>query len=153
MTSLSGFTTCILTNNYLDDSTQRGHMAQLMCELRPHFDFLIESCQIGMVKPDPQIYRFTLDTLKASPKEVRGCCFSVEILYSGNVEKDRAGEGCLGPGRTILGPVAGSTSPRPGLLKDFHPSLQSRKFYQRWALGSSLWLLQNLDQSGYFQSF
>ncbi|KAM5229527.1 bifunctional epoxide hydrolase 2 isoform 2-T2 [Hipposideros larvatus] len=65
-----GFTTCILTNNYLDDSTQRGHMAQLMCELRPHFDFLIESCQIGMVKPDPQIYRFTLDTLKASPKEV-----------------------------------------------------------------------------------
>ncbi|XP_039732116.1 bifunctional epoxide hydrolase 2 [Pteropus medius] len=65
-----GFTTCILTNNYLDDSTQRGSLAQLMCELRPHFDFLIESCQIGMAKPDPRIYRFMLDTLKASPNEV-----------------------------------------------------------------------------------
>nr|KAF6400916.1 epoxide hydrolase 2 [Rousettus aegyptiacus] len=65
-----GFTTCILTNNYLDDSAQRGSLAQLMCELRPHFDLLIESCQIGMAKPDPQIYRFMLDTLKASPSEV-----------------------------------------------------------------------------------
>ncbi|XP_032990150.1 bifunctional epoxide hydrolase 2 isoform X1 [Rhinolophus ferrumequinum] len=65
-----GFTTGILTNNYLDDSTQRGQLAQLMGELRPHFDFLIESCRIGMAKPDPQIYRFMLDTLKASPNEV-----------------------------------------------------------------------------------
>ncbi|XP_059553510.1 bifunctional epoxide hydrolase 2-like isoform X1 [Myotis daubentonii] len=65
-----GFTTCILTNNWLDDSTQRSSLAQLMCELRPHFDFLIESCRIGMAKPDPQIYKFMLDTLKASPNEV-----------------------------------------------------------------------------------
>ncbi|XP_008148958.2 bifunctional epoxide hydrolase 2 [Eptesicus fuscus] len=65
-----GFTTCILTNNWLDDSTQRSSLAQLMCDLRPHFDFLIESCRIGMAKPDPQIYRFMLDTLKASPNEV-----------------------------------------------------------------------------------
>lgn len=41
-----------------------------MCELKTHFDFLIESCQVGMVKPEPQIYRFLLDTLKASPSEV-----------------------------------------------------------------------------------
>ncbi|XP_023386538.1 bifunctional epoxide hydrolase 2 [Pteropus vampyrus] len=73
-----GFTTCILTNNYLDDSTQRGSLAQLMCELRPHFDLLIESCQIGMAKPDPRIYRFMLDTLKASPNEVRRRFLSVE---------------------------------------------------------------------------
>ncbi|XP_070271671.1 bifunctional epoxide hydrolase 2 isoform X2 [Myotis yumanensis] len=65
-----GFTTCILTNNWLDDSTQRSSLAQLMYELRPHFDFLIESCRIGMAKPDPQIYKFMLDTLKASPNEV-----------------------------------------------------------------------------------
>ncbi|XP_004454214.2 bifunctional epoxide hydrolase 2 isoform X2 [Dasypus novemcinctus] len=65
-----GFTTCILTNNCLDDSTLRGSMAQLMCELRPHFDFLIESCHIGMAKPEPQIYKFLLDTLKANPNEV-----------------------------------------------------------------------------------
>ncbi|XP_065735445.1 bifunctional epoxide hydrolase 2 isoform X3 [Phocoena phocoena] len=65
-----GFTTCILTNIWLDDSTQRGSLAQTMCELRPHFDFLIESCRIGMAKPDPQIYKFMLDVLKASPNEL-----------------------------------------------------------------------------------
>uniref|UniRef100_A0A4W2DBT6 Epoxide hydrolase 2 n=1 Tax=Bos indicus x Bos taurus TaxID=30522 RepID=A0A4W2DBT6_BOBOX len=65
-----GFTTCILTNTWLDDSTERGSLAQVLCELKPHFDFLIESCQIGMVKPDPQIYKFVLDTLKISPSEV-----------------------------------------------------------------------------------
>lgn len=65
-----GFTTCILTNTWLDDSAERGSLAQVLCELKPHFDFLIESCQIGMVKPDPQIYKFVLDTLKISPSEV-----------------------------------------------------------------------------------
>uniref|UniRef100_A0A8D0N443 AB hydrolase-1 domain-containing protein n=1 Tax=Sus scrofa TaxID=9823 RepID=A0A8D0N443_PIG len=65
-----GFSTCILTNNWLDDSAQRGSRAQLMCELRPHFDFLIESCRVGMAKPDPQIYKLMLDTLKAEPNEV-----------------------------------------------------------------------------------
>uniref|UniRef100_A0A673TVP7 Bifunctional epoxide hydrolase 2 n=1 Tax=Suricata suricatta TaxID=37032 RepID=A0A673TVP7_SURSU len=65
-----GYTTCILTNNWLDDSAQRGILAQLVCELRPHFDFLIESCRIRMTKPDPQIYKFVLDTLKASPNEL-----------------------------------------------------------------------------------
>lgn len=75
MTSCSGFTTCILTNNWLDDTTQRSSQAQLMCDLRPHFDFLIESCRTGMAKPDPQIYKFMLDTLKASPNEVHSRCF------------------------------------------------------------------------------
>ncbi|XP_053514300.1 bifunctional epoxide hydrolase 2 isoform X2 [Artibeus jamaicensis] len=65
-----GLTTCILTNNWLDDSTQRSCWAQLICELKPHFDLLIESCWIGMAKPDLQIYKFVLDTLKASPNEV-----------------------------------------------------------------------------------
>lgn len=93
MTSHSGFTTCILTNNYLDDSAQRGSLAQLMCELRPHFDLLIESCQIGMAKPDPQIYRFMLDTLKASPSEVRRHFLSVErnvveIMQSRKIGKE-----------------------------------------------------------------
>ena len=53
-------------------------MAQVLCELKPHFDFLIESSQIGMVKPDPQIYKFVLDTLKTSPSEVREHCLSME---------------------------------------------------------------------------
>uniref|UniRef100_A0ABI7ZIU6 AB hydrolase-1 domain-containing protein n=1 Tax=Felis catus TaxID=9685 RepID=A0ABI7ZIU6_FELCA len=65
-----GYTTCLLTNNWLDDSAQRGILAQLVCQLRPHFDFLIESCRIRMAKPDPRIYKFVLDTLNASPNEV-----------------------------------------------------------------------------------
>ncbi|XP_072652287.1 bifunctional epoxide hydrolase 2 [Canis lupus baileyi] len=65
-----GYTTCILTNNWLDDSSQRGSLAQLVCQLSPHFNFVIESCRISMAKPDPQIYKFVLDTLKASPSEV-----------------------------------------------------------------------------------
>uniref|UniRef100_A0A667FZW1 Bifunctional epoxide hydrolase 2 n=1 Tax=Lynx canadensis TaxID=61383 RepID=A0A667FZW1_LYNCA len=65
-----GYTTCLLTNNWLDDSAQRGILAQLVCQLRPHFDFLVESCRIRMAKPDPQIYKFVLDTLNASPNEV-----------------------------------------------------------------------------------
>uniref|UniRef100_A0A452SYI3 Bifunctional epoxide hydrolase 2 n=1 Tax=Ursus maritimus TaxID=29073 RepID=A0A452SYI3_URSMA len=65
-----GYTTCILTNSWLDDSTQRSRLAQLLCQLKPHFDFLIESCRIRMAKPDPQIYKFVLDTMKASPSEV-----------------------------------------------------------------------------------
>uniref|UniRef100_A0A2K5BWW4 Bifunctional epoxide hydrolase 2 n=1 Tax=Aotus nancymaae TaxID=37293 RepID=A0A2K5BWW4_AOTNA len=65
-----GFTTAILTNTWLDDRAERDDLARLMCELKMHFDFLIESCQVGMVKPEPQIYKFLLDTLKTSPNEV-----------------------------------------------------------------------------------
>lgn len=70
VTSYSGFTTCIVTNNWLDDSDKRDILAQMMCELSQHFDFLIESCQVGMIKPESQIYKFVLDTLKAKPNEV-----------------------------------------------------------------------------------
>ncbi|KAH0519292.1 Bifunctional epoxide hydrolase 2 [Microtus ochrogaster] len=65
-----GFTTCIVTNNWLDDSDKRGSLAQMMCDLSQHFDFLIESCQVGLMKPEPQIYKFVLETLKAQPNEV-----------------------------------------------------------------------------------
>ncbi|OBS68567.1 hypothetical protein A6R68_02888, partial [Neotoma lepida] len=65
-----GFTTCIITNNWLDDSDKRGSLAQMMCDLSQHFDFLIESCQVGMIKPEPQIYKFVLETVKAKPNEV-----------------------------------------------------------------------------------
>ncbi|XP_059129422.1 bifunctional epoxide hydrolase 2 [Peromyscus eremicus] len=65
-----GFTTCIVTNNWLDDSDKRGSLAQMMCDLSQHFDFLIESCQVGMIKPEPQIYKFVLETLKAKPNEI-----------------------------------------------------------------------------------
>ncbi|KAM4802525.1 bifunctional epoxide hydrolase 2 isoform X3 [Urocitellus parryii] len=76
-----GFVTCILTNNWLDDSATRDSLAKLMCELNPHFDFLIESCQVGMVKPEPQIYKFLLDTLKAKPSELQNWLKPTQVAF------------------------------------------------------------------------
>nr|XP_027782798.1 bifunctional epoxide hydrolase 2 isoform X1 [Marmota flaviventris] len=76
-----GFVTCILTNNWLDDSATRDSLAKLMCELNPHFDFLIESCQVGMVKPEPQIYKFVLDTLKAKPSELQNWLKPTQVVF------------------------------------------------------------------------
>ncbi|XP_036607572.1 bifunctional epoxide hydrolase 2 [Trichosurus vulpecula] len=64
-----GYKTCIITNNWLDDSSQRDTFAQLLQTLRKHFDLIIESCQIGMAKPDPEIYKFALEALKVEPHE------------------------------------------------------------------------------------
>ncbi|XP_074066095.1 bifunctional epoxide hydrolase 2 isoform X1 [Macrotis lagotis] len=64
-----GFKTCIITNNWLDDSPQRNIIAQLTCTLSKHFDLMIESCQIGMAKPDPEIYKYALEELKVAPHE------------------------------------------------------------------------------------
>lgn len=117
VTSLSGYTTCVLTNDWVDDSAQRGSLAQLLCQLRPHFDFLIESCRIGMTKPDPQIYKFVLETMKASPSEVCGHFFWVKenVLEIVHIRKreEGAGGGLLGPSGLMLGLAAGSHSPRP----------------------------------------
>ncbi|XP_074144484.1 bifunctional epoxide hydrolase 2-like isoform X2 [Sminthopsis crassicaudata] len=64
-----GYKTCILTNNWLDDSTQRDTIAQVACTLGKHFDLMIESCRIGMAMSDPEIYKFTLKALKVAPHE------------------------------------------------------------------------------------
>ncbi|XP_069461743.1 bifunctional epoxide hydrolase 2 [Ambystoma mexicanum] len=64
-----GFKTCILTNNWVDDTPTRDSSAQVLTMLREHFDFLIESCRIGMRKPEPRIYQYALDMLKVKPQE------------------------------------------------------------------------------------
>ncbi|XP_009069384.1 PREDICTED: bifunctional epoxide hydrolase 2, partial [Acanthisitta chloris] len=66
----SGLKTCVLTNNWVDDSDGRVFTAQLMDLLRRHFDLVLESCRIGMMKPDPRIYTYALEALKAKPQEV-----------------------------------------------------------------------------------
>ncbi|NXM65789.1 HYES hydrolase, partial [Serilophus lunatus] len=65
-----GFRICILTNSWLDDSPGRLRTAQLMDQLRRHFHLVLESCRIGMSKPDPKIYVHALEVLQAKPKEV-----------------------------------------------------------------------------------
>lgn len=66
-----GFKTCILTNNWVDDSAGRLFTATLMNLLRRHFDLVIESCRLGARKPDPEIYAYALDALQAKPQEVQ----------------------------------------------------------------------------------
>ncbi|NXW24293.1 HYES hydrolase, partial [Circaetus pectoralis] len=66
----NGFKTCVLTNNWVDDSAGRLFTATLMNLLHRHFDLVIESCRLGARKPDPQIYAYALDALRAKPQEV-----------------------------------------------------------------------------------
>ncbi|NWU12201.1 HYES hydrolase, partial [Cephalopterus ornatus] len=65
-----GFKTCVLTDNWVDDSEGRLLTAQLLDLLRRHFDLVLESCRIGMQKPDPRIYSHALEALRAEPHEV-----------------------------------------------------------------------------------
>ncbi|NWW01916.1 HYES hydrolase, partial [Oreocharis arfaki] len=65
-----GFRTCLLTNTWLDDSAGRSLPAALRLRLRSHFDVILESCRIGMSKPDPGIYSYALEQLRVRPREV-----------------------------------------------------------------------------------
>ncbi|XP_044145429.1 bifunctional epoxide hydrolase 2 [Bufo gargarizans] len=64
-----GFKTCVLTNNWVDDSPNRQSTAEMFIFLKHHFDLVIESCRIGMRKPETQIYEYALKALKAEPQE------------------------------------------------------------------------------------
>ncbi|XP_015276121.1 PREDICTED: bifunctional epoxide hydrolase 2 [Gekko japonicus] len=66
----NGFKIAVLTNNWIDDSPQRHRTALVLCLLRKYFDAVIESCRIGLQKPDPKIYEYTLEVLKAKAQEV-----------------------------------------------------------------------------------
>ncbi|XP_069831850.1 bifunctional epoxide hydrolase 2 isoform X2 [Dendropsophus ebraccatus] len=64
-----GFKTCVLTNNWVDDSPSRQRTADIFSFLNHHFDLVIESCRIGMRKPESRIYEYALKMLKAEPQE------------------------------------------------------------------------------------
>jgi putative hydrolase of the HAD superfamily len=52
-----------LTNNWIaEDGGATG-------VLRPHFDEFVESSRVGMRKPDPRIYRYTLELLRVEPEQ------------------------------------------------------------------------------------
>nr|XP_060610683.1 bifunctional epoxide hydrolase 2 [Anolis sagrei ordinatus] len=66
----NGFKIAVLTNNWLDDSPNRLDTGLVFCLLRRHFDQVIESCRVGLQKPDPEVYKYALKELKAKPEEV-----------------------------------------------------------------------------------
>ncbi|XP_056419734.1 bifunctional epoxide hydrolase 2 isoform X2 [Hyla sarda] len=65
----NGFKTCVLTNNWVDDSPNRNRTADIFSFLNNHFDLVIESCRVGMRKPEKRIYEYALKKLKADPQE------------------------------------------------------------------------------------
>jgi len=54
-----------LTNNWASEDDGGGTGSAL----RPHFDFFIESSQLGLRKPDPRIYRYTCELMGVTPDE------------------------------------------------------------------------------------
>ncbi|KAM4042678.1 bifunctional epoxide hydrolase 2 isoform 1-T1 [Anomaloglossus baeobatrachus] len=64
-----GFKTCVLTNNWVDDGPLRHHTAEMFSFLSRHFDLVIESCRVGMRKPETRIYEYALKMLEAEPEE------------------------------------------------------------------------------------
>ncbi|XP_041314156.1 bifunctional epoxide hydrolase 2-like [Pyrgilauda ruficollis] len=65
-----GFKTCVLTNTWVDDTSWRSLTAALQERLRRHFDLVLESCRIGMAKPEPGVFSYALEALQTRPQEV-----------------------------------------------------------------------------------
>ncbi|ETE68828.1 Epoxide hydrolase 2, partial [Ophiophagus hannah] len=66
----NGFRIAVLTNNWIDDTPSRHQTGFVFCLLRKYFDKVIESCRIGLQKPDPKIYEYALRELNVTPEEV-----------------------------------------------------------------------------------
>uniref|UniRef100_A0A0K0EBS9 HAD family phosphatase n=1 Tax=Strongyloides stercoralis TaxID=6248 RepID=A0A0K0EBS9_STRER len=62
----NGYKVVLLTNNFfLDKNRQRK---TVHCDVT-HFDNVVESCKVGMRKPDKDIYEYTLSLLNLKPYE------------------------------------------------------------------------------------
>ena len=57
-----GIITCIVTNNWYSDAKEND-LEALMSQLRPHFDFVVESRLLKMRKPNPLIYKHALKVI------------------------------------------------------------------------------------------
>ena len=65
----AGFKTGVITNNWIDDSSDQSN--QFMTSfLNNHFDLVLQSCQLGIRKPNPLIYRLACHRLGVQPSEV-----------------------------------------------------------------------------------
>ena len=78
--SSSGFKTGVITNNWIDDT--RNQVNQSMNRFfSKHFDVALQSCQLGMRKPDPRIYQLACQRLGIEPSEVQ-CVALYSYVYN-----------------------------------------------------------------------
>ena len=59
------FQVAVLTNNWKSENSDN----RLIFEEVDRFDHVVESCVVGMRKPEPGIYQLTLDTLGVRAEE------------------------------------------------------------------------------------
>ena len=59
---------CVITNNWIDDTSDRNE--QLDRFFGKYFDVVLQSCKLGLRKPDPRIYQLACQKLGIAPSEV-----------------------------------------------------------------------------------
>ena len=64
-----GLKTCIITNNWKDDIHPPFMDHTLLSP--DYFDLILESCVLGVRKPDKRIYQIALDRMGVSAEEVK----------------------------------------------------------------------------------
>nr|XP_054755342.1 bifunctional epoxide hydrolase 2-like [Lytechinus pictus] len=64
-----GIKTCALTNNYIDNTSNRAYAAGGLTAFTLYFDEFVESCRLGVRKPDPSIFQEALSRLGAEANQ------------------------------------------------------------------------------------
>lgn len=67
---ITGVQTCALTNNYIDNTSNRAYAAGGLTAFTFYFDEFVESCRLGIRKPDPNIFHEALARLGAEASQV-----------------------------------------------------------------------------------
>ena len=67
--TIPGIKTCILTNNWLDD-TQPQTTVSALAPLAHYFDEVFESSKLGLRKPNPEVYKLVCSRMGFKPSQV-----------------------------------------------------------------------------------
>lgn len=76
-----GYKTGAITNNWIDDTRDQSDIYKLDQFLKRHFDVVLESCKLGIRKPDERIYQLACKMLKVLPEEVGMGMHYNNVLY------------------------------------------------------------------------
>ena len=84
--TIPGIKTCILTNNWLDD-TQPQTTVSALAPLAHYFDEVFESSKLGLRKPNPEVYKLVCSRMGFKPSQVgvlfQLCCrHTLGIVWS-----------------------------------------------------------------------
>ena len=81
LTPILGFKTGVITNNWIDDTDNTNN--QLMNQfLSGQFDVVLQSCQLGIRKPNKLIYRLACHRVGVQPSEVKYYCMYSTLAVS-----------------------------------------------------------------------